>query len=95
MKKLLISLIKLYSFLISPLLGKNCRFHPTCSGYMVHAIDRHGVIKGLLLGIKRILKCHPWHKGNMVDLVPDNVAWPELIGYKRKASNTSIRHKKI
>lgn len=95
MKKLLISLVKFYSFLISPLLGKNCRFHPTCSAYMVCSIDRHGVLKGLLLGIKRILKCHPWHKGEMIDPVSDNVAWADLIGYKRKASKTSIRHKKI
>ncbi len=52
--------IKLYQKLISPLLGPTCRFQPTCSHYMVEAIDEWGVLKGLYLGIRRILKCHPW-----------------------------------
>lgn len=69
-KKLLISLIRVYSFLLSPLLGQNCRFHPTCSAYAREAIEEHGALKGLFLGIKRILKCHPWHKGEMLDPVP-------------------------
>lgn len=53
--------IKLYQWLISPLLGANkCRFHPTCSYYMIGAIHEWGVIKGSWLGIKRIARCHPW-----------------------------------
>ena len=47
-----------------------CRFHPHCSEYAYQAIERHGVIKGIYLGIKRILKCHPWHPGGF-DPVPD------------------------
>lgn len=69
-KKLLIGLIKIYSFLLSPLLGQNCRFHPTCSHYTREAVETHGSFKGSLLGIRRIMKCHPWHRGDMLDPVP-------------------------
>ena len=70
MKKILIHLIKGYAFLVSPLLGKNCRFYPTCSSYMMQAIEVHGALKGVWLGLRRLLKCHPYHKGNMDDPVP-------------------------
>lgn len=55
-----ISLIKFYQYLISPLLGANCRFTPTCSQYGIEAIKKHGSFKGGWLTIKRIGKCHPW-----------------------------------
>ncbi|UAA38798.1 membrane protein insertion efficiency factor YidD [Paraneptunicella aestuarii] len=55
--------IKLYQKLISPLLGSNCRFTPTCSQYAIEAIKLHGIVKGTWLSIKRILKCHPLHDG--------------------------------
>ena len=58
----LISLINLYKYLISPLLGNNCRFLPTCSEYTKEAIIKFGLIKGTFLGFKRIIKCHPWGK---------------------------------
>ena len=57
-----ISLINLYKYLISPLLGNNCRFLPTCSEYTKEAIIKFGLIKGTSLGFKRIVKCHPWGK---------------------------------
>ena len=57
-----ISLINLYKYLISPLLGNNCRFLPTCSEYTKEAIVKFGLIKGTSLGFKRIIKCHPWGK---------------------------------
>ena len=50
--------------------GASCRFHPTCSAYMIEAIESYGVIKGIVLGVKRILKCHPFYKGNYDDPVP-------------------------
>ncbi len=69
MKKIALALIKGYRFLISPLLGRNCRFYPTCSEYTHEAIQKHGLFKGFLLGTKRLLKCHPFHSGG-VDPVP-------------------------
>ncbi len=70
MRKFLTSIIKFYSFLISPLLGANCRFYPTCSAYMQEAIKEHGSIKGVYLGSKRLCKCHPYYKGTFDDPVP-------------------------
>jgi len=52
--------IKLYQILISPLLGPNCRFTPTCSQYTIEAIQKYGPLKGGWLGFRRILRCHPW-----------------------------------
>lgn len=55
-----ITLIKTYQITISPFLGNNCRFHPTCSSYMIEAITKHGTVEGIKLGMKRISKCHPF-----------------------------------
>lgn len=63
-------LLRLYSLLISPFTGGNCRFYPSCSNYAMQAIDEHGLARGGWLGIKRLSRCHPWHPGG-VDLVPD------------------------
>jgi len=68
--KLLIGLVKFYQKFLSPLCPGCCRFEPTCSQYMIEALQKHGPIKGLFLGIKRILKCHPWG-GHGYDPVPD------------------------
>ena len=70
MKFLLIRFVKIYAYLISPLTGQNCRFHPTCSAYTIEALEKHGVLKGLWLGFRRILKCHPWYRGDGIDSVP-------------------------
>ena len=69
MRYLFLLPIRLYQWLISPLLGSNCRFQPTCSQYAYDAIKTHGALKGLKLGAKRIGKCHPWHEGGY-DPVP-------------------------
>ena len=61
--KCIINLINIYKYLISPLLGNNCRFLPTCSEYTKDSIIKFGFVKGCWLGSKRILKCHPWGKG--------------------------------
>nr|WP_314266155.1 membrane protein insertion efficiency factor YidD [uncultured Moellerella sp.] len=61
--KILISVIRGYQLVISPLLGPSCRFNPTCSNYGIEALRRFGMIKGSWLTVKRILKCHPLHAG--------------------------------
>lgn len=60
---LLIAAVKCYQCTISPLLGQCCRFEPTCSVYFIEAVKKHGAVKGSLLGIHRIGRCHPWHPG--------------------------------
>ncbi len=58
-KLVIISLVKIYKFLISPFLGNNCRYLPTCSNYFIDSVNEYGVLKGSLKGLKRILSCHP------------------------------------
>lgn len=70
MKYLFIGIIKFYQKAISPLKPPSCRFYPTCSEYGLEAYRRFGFLKGSYLTVKRISKCHPFHKGG-VDLVPD------------------------
>ena len=65
----LVGLVRFYQIFISPLLGSNCRFTATCSNYMLEALEVHGLIKGLYLGVKRIFRCHPWG-GSGYDPVP-------------------------
>ena len=74
LKKIFIFPIKLYKRYISPHLGDNCRYWPTCSEYTMQAIDTHGVIKGIILGSLRILRCNPWSKGGY-DPVPPKGMW--------------------
>lgn len=63
MKKIFLFSLKIYQKYISPLKGATCRFYPSCSQYMIEAIEKYGVLRGCFLGIKRIAKCHPWHPG--------------------------------
>ena len=57
---ILIRIIKIYKYLISPLVGPSCRYLPTCSEYSIEALKTYGLSKGLLLSLKRIMSCHPW-----------------------------------
>ncbi|PKM42803.1 MAG: membrane protein insertion efficiency factor YidD [Gammaproteobacteria bacterium HGW-Gammaproteobacteria-1] len=70
MQKILILLIGAYRYLISPFLGNNCRFHPTCSCYAHQAIERYGAWRGGWMTLRRLGRCHPWHEGGY-DPVPD------------------------
>jgi putative membrane protein insertion efficiency factor len=67
---MLIAIIKFYKYFISPLLGSNCRFYPSCSSYSLEALQRHGAIIGSYLTLRRLLKCHPFHQGG-IDPVPE------------------------
>ena len=72
MKRVLLALIAAYRLALSPFLGANCRFYPTCSAYASEAIETHGAVRGTWLAAKRLLKCHPWHPGG-VDPVPPSM----------------------
>lgn len=69
MKQFALYLLRAYKITISPLLGNHCRFTPTCSEFMAQAIEKYGLFKGIYLGTKRLLRCHPFHSGGF-DPVP-------------------------
>ena len=70
MKRLLLSLIRFYQRRISPAFPARCRFSPTCSAYAYEAVCRYGALKGGYLALKRLLRCHPFYKGDWYDPVP-------------------------
>jgi uncharacterized protein len=69
MKKVLLGVLGVYRYGISPMLGRNCRFHPSCSEYAAEAVSEHGALKGSWLALKRVSCCHPFHPGGY-DPVP-------------------------
>jgi len=69
MKYLALLLIRLYQRALSPVLGVHCRFYPTCSAYTREAIEKYGFVQGAWLGVRRLLRCHPLHRGGF-DPVP-------------------------
>jgi putative membrane protein insertion efficiency factor len=69
MRTLIRYLIRAYQLTLSPLLGPRCRFYPSCSQYTLEAVQSHGVLRGIYLGARRLLRCHPWHPGGF-DPVP-------------------------
>lgn len=77
------SLIRLYRLILSPWMGNQCRFHPTCSHYAEEAFEKHGFLKGLVLSLWRIVRCAPWSNGPWTDPVPDPFAWSDLFRYKK------------
>lgn len=89
MKRFFQFLIKVYTVCISPLMGPSCRYNPTCSAYMHEAIEVHGVLKGVCLGMLRIFSCHTLSKRPFQDSVPERFAWRDFFRYKR------CNHKKV
>jgi putative membrane protein insertion efficiency factor len=79
--------IRFYALAISPLFAPSCRFAPTCSAYMIEAIQKHGAMKGITLGLMRLAKCHPLQKSCGCDPVPEAFAWPLSLVYKRGGSS--------
>jgi putative membrane protein insertion efficiency factor len=69
MARLLIALVRGYRYALSPWWGNQCRFTPTCSEYAIEALGRHGALKGAVLALRRIGRCHPWQPGGF-DPVP-------------------------
>ncbi|MGN0666235.1 MAG: membrane protein insertion efficiency factor YidD [Huintestinicola sp.] len=88
LKKLFILPIRLYKKFISPMFPAVCKYYPTCSNYALQAIEKHGIIKGVILGSWRILRCNPWSMGG-IDHVPDRFS---LLYYK---NNTDSDNNKI
>ena len=70
-RRLLMWIIRVYQLAISPMLGPRCRFYPSCSCYAHTAVERYGVLRGGWLGLRRLLRCHPFREGGY-DPVPDN-----------------------
>ena len=70
-----VGIIKFYQFAISPLFGPSCRHYPTCSNYAIEAIEVHGVIKGIWLSARRVVKCNPWGTSGF-DPVPHKLKNP-------------------
>jgi putative membrane protein insertion efficiency factor len=65
MRALIVGILRIYKQWVSPLLPSACRFHPTCSEYMMEAVETHGAARGVCMGIKRLAKCHPFHEGGI------------------------------
>ena len=59
----IIFLVRIYQWTLSPIIGRQCRFEPTCSHYMIGAVKKYGAFRGAWKGIVRIFRCHPWHPG--------------------------------
>ena len=70
MKNLLLTMIRFYQREVSPCCPARCRFRPTCSAYAYEAVNKYGVWKGGWLALRRLLRCHPFYKGNFYDPVP-------------------------
>jgi putative membrane protein insertion efficiency factor len=96
MRQLLLLLIRVYQYAISPMMVSRCRFTPTCSHYAIEAIQTHGSLKGSWLALRRILRCHPWGKHGY-DPVP-GAATPSCCGshhHHESADQTQNLNQKV
>jgi putative membrane protein insertion efficiency factor len=65
MRKLIVAVLRFYKLILSPFLPSSCRYHPSCSEYMRQAVEKHGAARGIWMGLKRLLRCHPFHAGGL------------------------------
>jgi putative membrane protein insertion efficiency factor len=65
MRNLIVAILRFYKSMVSPLLPSACRYYPSCSEYMREAVEKHGVGRGVWMGLKRLLRCHPFHAGGL------------------------------
>jgi hypothetical protein len=65
MRKLIVAFLRLYKWALSPLLPSACRYYPTCSDYMRQAVEKYGTVRGVWMGVKRVARCHPFHRGGL------------------------------
>ena len=70
--------ILVYRYTLSPYVGGQCRFHPTCSRYAEEAIKEYGAFRGMILAVKRIFRCHPWHEGGFDPIPPRNIQYKDV-----------------
>ncbi|HLL08053.1 MAG TPA: membrane protein insertion efficiency factor YidD [Nocardioidaceae bacterium] len=80
---LIIAALKLYRFAISPIYGQVCRYHPSCSAYALEAVEVHGAIRGSWLGMRRVVRCHPWAAGGYDPVPPGRSAHQPPRGVQR------------
>lgn len=85
MRKVLILLVRAYQVVLSPLFRGCCRFEPSCSNYMIEAIEVHGAVKGTLLGLHRLLRCHPFG-AHGYDPVPPRGRWKNDFDKRKEAA---------
>lgn len=78
--------IRAYQYILSPFIGNQCRYHPTCSHYAHEAYEKHGFWKGTVLTVWRVCACHPYSKRPWMDPVPERFALSQLVMYKNNAS---------
>lgn len=88
-KRILLGLIRGYQYALSPFLGAHCRYFPSCSEYTYQAIMQYGVIRGGWMGVRRLMRCHPWHPGGM-DPVPE-FKHKAHEGHNKPSSKSSVK----
>ena len=76
MNRILIAIVQVYRYALSPFLGQHCRFHPSCSVYAIEALRVHGTLRGSWLAVRRLACCHPWHRGGY-DPVPPSTGFSD------------------
>ena len=90
MNKLLVWILRAYQLVLSPMLGQNCRFYPSCSSYAIEAIRTHGSARGSFLAARRVCRCHPWNDGGLDPVPPKlNEGGPDPVPPKHDKNSST------